>query len=84
MPYLKPNVFILIETDPEDIVARRDKDADIRKRDDESIEDMTLHQLMNRIAAMNYAVITGATVKIIKNKQGELVKAAKELLDIIN
>lgn len=76
---LKPDRIILIEANPEEIVARRSKDADIRMRDEESKEEMEDHQLMNRIAAMSYATIVGATVKIIKNRQGKIEEAAEEI-----
>ena len=77
---LKPDRIILVEANPEEIVARRSKDADIRMRDEESKEEMEEHQLMNRIAAMSYATIIGATVKIIKNRQGKIEKAAEEII----
>ncbi|MCD6512353.1 MAG: adenylate kinase [Thermoplasmata archaeon] len=80
---LKPKRIILVEADPEEILARRKKDAEIRARDAESAEEMEMHQLMNRIAAMSYAVLSGATVKIIKNGQGKLEEAAKELINAI-
>ena len=35
--------------------------------------------MMNRIAAMSYAVITNATVKIVKNRQGKIEEAAREI-----
>ncbi|KAA0000481.1 MAG: adenylate kinase [Thermoplasmata archaeon] len=76
---LRPERIILVETSPEEIAARREKDADIRKRDAESIEEMHLHQMMNRMAAMSYAVLTGATVKIVQNREGKIEEAAREL-----
>ena len=77
---LKPSRIILIEANPEEIMERRKKDAEIRIRDEESIESMEEHQLMNRIAGMSYAVLTGATLKIIKNRQGRLEEAAEEMI----
>ena len=77
---LKPSRIILIEANPEEIMERRKKDAEIRVRDEESIESMEEHQLMNRIAGMSYAVLTGATLKIIKNRQGRLEAAAEEMI----
>ncbi|KAA0009016.1 MAG: adenylate kinase [Thermoplasmata archaeon] len=77
---LKPSRIILIEANPEEIMERRKKDAEIRIRDEESIESMEEHQLMNRIAGMSYAVLTGATLKIIKNRQGRLEAAAEEMI----
>ena len=80
---LKPSRIILIEAFPEEIMERRNKDAEIRERDKESIESMEEHQLMNRIAAMGYAILTGATVKIIKNRQGRLQEAAEEMIEAL-
>ena len=77
---LKQSRIILIEANPEEIMERRKKDAEIRVRDEESIESMEEHQLMNRIAGMSYAVLTGATLKIIKNRQGKLIEAAEEMI----
>ncbi|RLF48110.1 MAG: adenylate kinase [Thermoplasmata archaeon] len=76
---LQPKRIILIEAEPEEIEARRKKDEGIRKRDEESREGIELHQMMNRIAAMSYAVITNATVKIVKNRQGKIEEAAREI-----
>lgn len=76
---LQPKRIILIEAEPEEIEARRKKDEGIRKRDEESREEIELHQMMNRVAAMSYAVITNATVKIVKNRQGKIEEAAREI-----
>lgn len=77
---LKPKRIILIEADAREIVERRKKDEKIRQRDEESIESMEEHQLMNRIAGMSYAILTGATLKIIKNRQGKIKEAAEEII----
>jgi len=77
---LKPSRIILIEADAKEIMERRRKDVDIRKRDEESIESMEEHQLMNKIAGMSYATLTGATLKIIKNRQGKLEEAVEEMM----
>jgi len=76
---LQPKRIILIEALPEEIEARRNKDAEIRQRDVEGKEEIEMHQMMNRIAAMSYATLTNATVKIVKNREGKLQEAAKEL-----
>jgi len=41
------------------------------------------HQFMNRCAAMTYGVLTGATVKIIKNRNGLLNEGVEELVSIL-
>ncbi|KAA0000503.1 MAG: adenylate kinase [Thermoplasmata archaeon] len=80
---LNPRLIILIEADANEITERRAKDKDIRRRDEESIYDIEEHQLMNRIAAMNYAVLVSATVKIVKNNDGMAEKAAEEIIKVL-
>ena len=80
---LNPRLIILIEADANEIIERRVKDKDIRRRDEESIYDIEEHQLMNRIAAMNYAVLVSATVKIVKNNDGMAEKAAEEIIKVL-
>jgi len=80
---LDPRLIILIEADANEIIERRVKDKDIRRRDEESIYDIEEHQLMNRIAAMNYAVLVSATVKIVKNNDGMAEKAAEEIIKVL-
>ncbi|RLF43254.1 MAG: adenylate kinase [Thermoplasmata archaeon] len=76
---LNPKLIILVEASEEEIIERRAKDKDIRDRDVEGIEEIKEHQLMNKIAAMTYAALTGATVKIVKNNDGMLEIAAHEV-----
>lgn len=80
---LKPDRIILIEAEPEEIIKRRNKDKEIRIRDVESIEEMKLHQEMNRIAAMSYASFINATVKIVRNREGKIKEAAEEILKVL-
>ena len=80
---LNPRLIILIEAGANEIIERRAKDKDIRRRDEESIYDIEEHQLMNRIAAMNYAVLVSATVKIVKNNDGMAEKAAEEIIKVL-
>jgi len=80
---LDPRLIILIEADANEIIERRVKDKDIRRRDEESIYDIEEHQLMNRIAAMNYAVLVSATVKIVKNNDGMAEKATEEIIKVL-
>lgn len=76
---LRPTLIILIEAEEQEIMQRRTKDKNIRERDSESEEEINEHQEMNRIAAMTYAVLTGATVKIVKNNEGLLERATREV-----
>jgi len=75
---IMPNTIVILEASPEEISRRRAKDA-TRKRDAEDIEGIKEHQEMNRAIAMAYGVLTGATVKIIKNSDNGVEEAAKNL-----
>jgi adenylate kinase len=74
---LNPSALVIVEADPQEIFDRRAKDA-TRNRDPDSIEKIAEHQMMNRAAAMSYATLTGATVKIVSNHDNALDAAVKE------
>lgn len=76
---LKPDMFILLEADGDEILKRRISDT-TRNRDSERLKDIELHQEMNRAASMAYAVLTGATVKIIENHDNKLDDAVDEMV----
>lgn len=75
-------MFILVEADPEEIFMRRISDK-TRTRDMEMLKEINLHQQMNRAAAMAYATLTGATVKIIENHNSRLENAVQEMKKIL-
>ena len=75
---LQPDMFILIEADGDEILLRRVSDT-TRTRDMERVQDINLHQEMNRATAMAYAVYTGATVKIIENHNDLLESSVEEM-----
>jgi adenylate kinase len=75
---LQPDMFILIEADGDEILLRRVNDT-TRTRDMERLQDINLHQEMNRATAMAYAVYTGATVKIIENHNDLLESSVEEM-----
>jgi adenylate kinase len=76
---LKPDMFILMEADGDEILKRRISDT-TRTRDTERLKDIDLHQEMNRAASMTYAVLTGATVKIIENHDNRLEEAVENMV----
>jgi len=79
---LQPDMFVLIEADPEEIFMRRISD-ETRTRDIEMLKEIDLHQQMNRAAAIAYATLTGATVKIIENHNNRLENAVQEMKNIL-
>lgn len=79
---LQPDIIVLVEADPDEILFRR-LDDETRTRDFEDTRSIDTHQQMNRAAAMSYATLTGATVKIIKNPDGKVEEASDELADAL-
>ncbi len=79
---LNPSAIVIVEADPQEIFDRRAKDM-TRNRDSDSIEKIAEHQMMNRAAAMAYATLTGATVKIVFNHDDALDAAVKEAEPVI-
>jgi adenylate kinase len=79
---IKPDQFVLIEANPDEILARRQTDK-TRERDVEDEKGIEEHQFMNRAMSMAYACLSGAPVRIIPNHDGEVEKAAKEFLELM-
>ncbi|MEM1513830.1 MAG: adenylate kinase [Candidatus Thermoplasmatota archaeon] len=79
---IKPDFIILIEADAREIEKRRNKDKDIRERDKESLEEIEMHQNINRMAAIAYATLVNANVKIIKNEEGRAKDCAEEIMKV--
>ncbi len=79
---IKPKTIVLVEADPEAIAKRRSDDP-TRERDAQAVEEIDTHQQMCRAAAVAAATLTGATVRIIKNRQGQVEAAATQLYDTL-
>ena len=75
---ISPKTIVLVEADPEKIALRRTDDAS-RTRDAQMVDDIEIHQQMCRAAAVAGGTLTGATVRIIKNRQGMVEEAAAAL-----
>lgn len=79
---LEPDVLVLVEAEPESIASRRSKDES-RIRDADSILEIKTHQNLCRAAAIACSTLTGATVKIVKNKEGMVETTAAELAAVM-
>ena len=79
---LNPTTIVIVEADPEEIYKRRMNDK-TRSRDPDPIEKIREHQQMNRSAAMTYATLTGATVKIVFNHDNAIEDAVKEATPVL-
>jgi adenylate kinase len=76
---LKPELFLIVETTPSEIIRRRTADKS-RQRDAQDVTAVQQHQDVNRAICMAYAAYTGATVKILQNPDGRLDEAVNELV----
>ncbi len=79
---LNPTAIVIVEADPEEIYNRRSKDI-TRNRDPDSKEKIAEHQQMNRAAAMAYATLSGATVKIVFNHDNAIENAVKDAAPVL-
>ncbi len=79
---LKPDIIILVETDEDQILMRRMSDTS-RERDMEGYLSIKEHQEYNRAMAASYSMLTGSTVKIIKNQDFLLERSVADMLDIL-
>lgn len=79
---LKPNFFVLVEAEPNEVLSRRIKDT-TRERDKALKEEIAEEFLFSRLIAASCAVLTGAPVKIVENPSGKQVEAAKEILKLL-
>ena len=79
---LQPTAIVVVEADPQEIYNRRAKDI-TRNRDPDTVEQIAEHQMINRAAAMAYATLTGATVKIVFNHDDRLDEAVKQAAPVV-
>ena len=80
---VNPMAIVLVEASAKEIYDRRANDP-TRNRDPDSEEEINEHQMMNRAAAMSYASLTGATVKIVFNHDNKLDDAVKQASTVLN
>ena len=79
---LNPDMFILVEAEPHEVLPRRLKDKS-RKRDKVMESGIAEEIVFSRLMAAACAVLTGASVKIVKNPAGKQVLAAEEVLKLL-
>lgn len=79
---INPIAIVVVEADPTEIFNRRANDP-TRNRDPDSKEQIDEHQMINRAAAMAYATLTGATVKIVFNHDNAIEDAVKQASPVL-
>ncbi len=81
---IKPYLIVNIEASPEEIYARRMRDASVRFRMDErSIEEIREFMFLARVSSIASAVLTGSTVKFVQNREGKVEEAVDEILNAL-
>ena len=76
---IPPEIIFIVEAKVDEIMARREKDIGLRKRDYDFDKRIEEELNINRAVAAATAVLTGAKIKIINNNNGGLDSAAEEL-----
>lgn len=81
---LKPKMIVVIEAKPKNIVKRREKGGtEGRTRDKTPKEVVKEEQESTKMISFACSMYSGATVKIIENKEGKIDKAASELAEAL-
>ncbi len=87
---MNPDIIVVLEKDPKIILEKREGDKEREKlgaRDKETVEEIDLHQRINRMYATAYAAFVAGAVKIVEAKGeetehlGHAKQAAKQLWD---
>ena len=76
---LKVEALVLITADVAEVAKRRSED-ETRKRD---VDDIGLHDSMNRSYLATYSAATGAPAVVIFNRQGKLEEAVAQLQNVL-
>jgi adenylate kinase len=79
---IEPKTVVLVEADSENIASRRTSD-ETRTRDAQMVSEIQIHQEMCRAAAVSVGTLTGATVRIIMNREGKVEEAATQLAETL-
>jgi len=80
---LKPRGILVIIADPNEVLSRRVKDADLRERDKETLGDIHMHQQLTIFGAAAVAIYSGANLTVIENKEGKVEEAALKIMNAI-
>lgn len=81
---LSPDAIIVIEASPEEVLSRQLKDRSRYRADYADVNLITELLQVNRCFAIASAVLVGASLYIIHNREGRVLEAASELVNIVN
>jgi len=80
---LKPELIIVIDANERDIMLRRKRDR-TRRRDKGDMATLSMMREATICTARTMSLLSGAPLRIIKNREGQIDAAVKEFLDAIN
>ena len=81
---LKPDSIVIIEADPEQIIARQSRDATRNRKDLSDLNIIKELAEMARKAAISSATLTASSVYIVTNPPGKPEAAAQQIISLIN
>ncbi len=80
---LNPAIIFVIEASPEEIAARQAKDTGRVRKDYSDVEFLRKFMEFARNSAIASAVLVGAAVNVIYNKEGAVEEAARQMVEAI-
>lgn len=81
---IKPDIYFVIESDPQVILKRRQDDKTRTRNDDHTLKEILLHIDLTRDYASAYSIYSEANFAVIENKQGDINYAVDEMSGIIS
>jgi adenylate kinase len=79
---LEPTMLVQVYSSPE-IILRRRRNDHLRKRDEETLSDLTLHQDLTRSFLISASTFTGATLYLINNDSDTIFGNIQPLVNSI-
>lgn len=77
---LRPDIIVVIEASPDEIVSRQLRDSSRYRADLSSRETVEELLQVNRYYAVAYSALSGAALRFIRNSEGLVERAAEELV----
>lgn len=80
---IKPDIYLVVESDPNEIYQRRVSDSSRTRNDDHSLNDIILHIDLTRDFASAYSIQSEANFAVIENRQGKINEAVDEMSEML-
>lgn len=81
LDHLKPDMIVVVEASPEEIVARQERDKTRYRADVGGVEGVKRLMENARAASFASAVHYASTVAIVENREGKAEEAARQILE---